>query len=82
MLLLLFSNQKTFGLSDKYVSVKDFQATAEDEISIKAKERFHVHSILKDRWLVSKVEETERYSIKGYVPCEYLVREKPVEKQR
>ncbi|XP_073463532.1 protein-tyrosine kinase 6-like [Aquarana catesbeiana] len=76
-----FDNQKTFGLSDKYVSVKDFQATAEDEISIKAKERFHVHSILKDRWLVSKVEETERYSIKGYVPCEYLVREKPVEKQ-
>ncbi|XP_072270498.1 tyrosine-protein kinase Src-1-like isoform X2 [Pyxicephalus adspersus] len=77
----IFENYNTFGLSDKYVSVKDYQATGEDEISIKAKERFEVQSVEKDRFLVSKMEVTEEDSMMGYVPCDYLIREKPVEKQ-
>ncbi|XP_073463537.1 tyrosine-protein kinase Srms-like isoform X2 [Aquarana catesbeiana] len=77
----ILDNHKRFGISDKYLSVKDWQATGKDEISIKAKERFRVHSMEKNRWLVSKVDVTGGDVIRGYVPCDYLVREKSLEEQ-
>ncbi|XP_073463540.1 protein-tyrosine kinase 6-like isoform X2 [Aquarana catesbeiana] len=77
----ILDNHKRFGISDKYVSIKDWQATAKDEISIKANERFQVHSMKENHWLVSKVDVTGGDAIRGYVPCDYLVREKSVEKQ-
>ncbi|XP_068118042.1 tyrosine-protein kinase Srms-like [Hyperolius riggenbachi] len=72
------------GLSNRYVAMRDFQATSEDEISIKVKERVQVLFMERDRWRVSKVDLSGQVldPPEGYVPRDCLVNEMPVEQQQ
>ncbi|XP_073537003.1 tyrosine-protein kinase Srms-like [Phyllobates terribilis] len=70
------------GLSPRYVSKVDYEATSEDEISFKASERFQLLWVSGYRWLVTKVDEDKKDLKKiGYVPAINLVKEKSVEEQ-
>ncbi|XP_069815973.1 tyrosine-protein kinase Srms-like [Dendropsophus ebraccatus] len=70
------------GLSIRYVSEVDFEATSEDEMSFKASERFQLFWVSGNRWMVLNLDEN-RENVKriGYVPARCLVKEKPVEEQ-
>ncbi|XP_001506767.1 protein-tyrosine kinase 6 [Ornithorhynchus anatinus] len=74
-------SRTTFPLGTKhlYVSLWDFEARTDDELSFKAGDLFQVTEKVEDWWRAKKIDTSGRIQGEGYVPYNYLAEQETLE---